>query len=304
VYDERDTYDGRVFKEKTWLYPASTLVDGLGRVRQIVKHNDIEGEFKKLTWNVEYDTAGNITGFIDPKNNKRQYTYDTLGRMLSVTDPNAGHVDYTYDKVGNLIQRVDSLGQTQTWEYGSANRLMRAVMTGDPHGRPDYEYEYSYDLPSPELPTATNLVGKLSQASYPTGTIQFSYDKLDRLTQEVQTLWDGQSPLDAQVRDAFAQSFTYNAAGQVTSEQAPGNLRLGFWYNERNLLKDVTGSFGSAFSPVFEGILYDHRGATVQTDAKNGMRTAAWYDNRARLQAVATVGSQDKIPVNRKYISN
>jgi RHS repeat-associated protein len=291
VYDERDSMET---PEKRWNYPANTIVDGLGRVRQIVKHNDIDGVFKKLVWNVEYDTAGNIIGFIDPKNNKRQYTYDTLGRMLSVTDPNADHVDYTYDAVGNLLARVDSLGQTQTWEYGAANRLMGAVMTGDPHGRPDYTYEYTYDVPSPLLPGATNLLGKLSGASYPTGTIQFSYDKQDRLTDELQTLWDGTSPYTLQKRDAFAQKFTYNAAGQVTSEEAPGDLRLQFLYNERNLLKDVSGQFGNTFSRMFDGILYDHRGAAVQTDARNGIRSVAWYDNRARLQAVAA-GPKDTL---------
>jgi RHS repeat-associated protein len=84
------------------------------------------------------------------------------------------------------------------------------------------------------------------------------------------------------------QSFTYNAAGQVTSEQAPGDLGLEFLYNPRNLLSGLKGGFGSSIAQVFDGILYDHRGAAVQTDSQNGTRTAAWYDSRARLWAVAT----------------
>ena len=58
VFDERDT------KENTNLYPAVTKVDGQGRVREIIKHNDLDGSLNAtaLTWTVDYNTLGSIVG--------------------------------------------------------------------------------------------------------------------------------------------------------------------------------------------------------------------------------------------------
>ncbi|MCP4607077.1 MAG: RHS repeat protein, partial [Proteobacteria bacterium] len=280
VYDERDIVEG------TWLYPAVTKVDGLGRVREILKHNDVGGKFTKLTWNVEYNPMGSITGFTDPQGNTRHYAYDSLQRMLSVDDPNVGDIHYTYDDVGNLIERVDALGQLQEFVYGKANRLMSAHMSNDAHGADDYSYKYHYDELNSFYLDGENLLGKLSYVEWPTGTHHVSYDKLDRLTTEVQTLWDGTSTFGIQNRDTFKQEYEYNAAGQILSQEVPGGLHLAFQHNARSLLSSVSGGLNGDAGAIFDGIRYDHRGSTLRTDARNGTSTCSWFDNRARLTGI------------------
>ena len=107
------------------------------------------------------------------------------------TDPNVWDISYQYDDVGNLLNRADALGQTQTFEYGMANRLVAAYMSNpsDPSG--DYSYFYHYDAPARAAGERAEFGGKLAWVEWPTGTHHVSYDDLGRLEAETQTLWDG-----------------------------------------------------------------------------------------------------------------
>ena len=163
------------------------------------------------------------------------------------------------------------------------------------HGLTGYSYKYHYDTPGTSFPGAKNLRGKLSYVEWPTGTHAVGYDALGRLTKEVETLWNGTSPFTMQKRETFTQSYNYNAGGQLLSQSAPGGLNLNFDYNARSLLSKVSGGFAGDNSSIFSGIKYDHRGATVKTDARNNTSTYAFYDNRSRLAAVIT-GKTDKMP--------
>lgn len=307
VYDERDTFEG------TWSYPAITKVDGLGRVTDIIKYNDVDGRRTQLKWTVGYDTAGNITSFADPmaavaqrqndfdlsERHTRRYDYDSLGRMTHLSDANAGEVWYEYDDLGNLVRRTDSKSQIQTWVYGAANRLIAQHAWSPIDPALSFSASYHYDDVDPSGPFAgmeakdTNLQGQLAWIEWPTGTHHVIYDRMGRMTKEAQTLWNPEadnSTLGKQERDLFEQSYEYNTAGELLSQHAPGGLDLGFSYNRRGLLAKVEGGFFGDRRDIFDDIAYDHRGLVLNSRQGNGTRTSAAYDDRAQLERFKVLG--------------
>jgi RHS repeat-associated protein len=273
VYDERDTSEG------TWLYPATTLTDGLGRVRQIIKHNDVDGAFATLTWDVGYDTVGNITSITDPKSNKRSYQYDTLKHLASLTDPNAGIVGYAYDDVGNQTLRRDALEQEIYTEYGLANRVKSVTARKNAYGQADYTYKYHYDQATETCTNGTNLKGQVVGVESTVDNTCWSYDEFGRVKSELRNLWDATSDFANQTRRDYEQSYEYNAAGEITTEHRPGGFDLGYQYNERGLLISVSDGSTS----YLKGATYDISGSELRHDLGNGTSGCRWFDARQRL---------------------
>jgi RHS repeat-associated protein len=275
--------------------PEITRVDGLGRIREVEKYNDMWGEQQRLRWRIGYNTRGDIVRFADPLWNGqendlrhlRRYTYDSLGRLTQVQDPNAGTTLYSFDDLGRIVHRVDPLGQEQEWIYGRANRLERHVVRADAHGAPDYEHRYHYDAPAASSPLTagtTNLRGKLAWLEFPTGEEHFAFDALGRLAEDAQRLWNPTtSSFEVQERDVHRRGLTYRADGAVTELRAPGGLRLNYDYNERGALVSLGAELGSTQRSVLNAATYDHRGAVLSTRAGNGVRTCSRYNERAEL---------------------
>ncbi|PYX58507.1 MAG: hypothetical protein DMG76_08590, partial [Acidobacteria bacterium] len=112
-----------------------------------------------------YDTENNLTSIKDANNNTTSFTYDAFGRVTKTTFPSGYIETYGYDAVGNLFNKTDRKNQLITYTYDQLNRLTKKAY-------PDTTaVNYTYDNDS-----------RLTQVSDPTGTYQFTFDNMGRLT--------------------------------------------------------------------------------------------------------------------------
>jgi len=120
-----------------------------------------------------------------------------LGRVTQTTFPSSLYETYGYDAVGNLSSKTDRKSQTISYTYDSFDRLTRKQYP-DQSGA-----DYSYDL-----------ANRLTQVVDATGTYQFGYDRMDRLssTSTAYTFLSGRT---------FSNSYTYDAASNRTGYTDP-----------------------------------------------------------------------------------
>lgn len=292
-------------------HPVTTQTDGLGRIVVAHKLNRQGATEQNLAWRVSYDARGSIVGFADPlwsgaandTRHLRRYTYDALGRLKTIRDPNAGRTDYEFDDINRVVKMTDALGQTQSWEYGRAGRLLVHQVSADARGGAGYRHEYHYDAPAPnsplQAPAAAHLRGKLSWLEYPTGEEHYSYDQHGRVAEEVQVLWNpGVSSFENQQRDTFRRTVAYRADGLVEKSVAPGGLELNYEYNERGSVVGVAGRLGQWERTVLAGASYDHRGNAVSTTLGNGLHGCTSFNERSELVATVVTKENDCSPVS------
>jgi RHS repeat-associated protein len=79
------------------------------------------------TWQLEYDSLGQVKKTIDPEGNTRQYAYDRDGNLRKYTDPRGNSTSYEVDAAGNLTKSTDALGQIQTYQYDKVGNLTQVT---------------------------------------------------------------------------------------------------------------------------------------------------------------------------------
>ena len=282
-------------------HPVTTRVDGLGRVIEARKLNVSQGEEQELVWKIGYDTRGLITTFADPLwNGKatdtrhlRHYDYDALGRLKAVHDPNAGQTSYEHDDLDRVVKFTNALGQSQTWNYGAAGRLISHAVGADGHGNAGYEHRFHYDAAAPnsplDAPNTAHLRGRLSWVEFPTGEEHYGYDDQGHLAEEVHRLWNpSSSSFEQQTRDVFRRKFAYRADGLPTRKVAPGGLELNYSYNERGSLSRLDGKLGTSNQTILADARYNHLGTVMSSDFGNGIRTCSSFNQRGEVNAMVT----------------
>ncbi len=198
--------------------------------------------------------------------------------------PESGTINYNYDNNGNLISKIDPRGITTTYAYDGLNRVYQRSYSGE-SGYTTPSVSYFYD-------NVSNAKGKLTKVSSSVSTTEYtSFDILGRVTGHKQTTNDQQFttgyvynlsgalieqtyPTGRVVKNVldnngdlaivqsrknlntgywnYADSFSYSAAGAVTSMQLgngrwestefnsrlqPKKIALGTTQNATNLLK-------------------------------------------------------------------
>jgi RHS repeat-associated protein len=175
------------------------------------------------------------------------WRYDSLGQVLQLDEPDTATLRYDYDRWGELTRmhrQVTAAGgatelQAVHSAYDSLGRLIHREHRINDLVDPATVNDYLYDDPvniAPQV-TPTYVLGRLAQASSPTGTESFSYDAFGALNARVftdarggmyiekhETHADG-SPksLDLYLPDtAYAQehvAYTYDSAGRGLTVQ-------------------------------------------------------------------------------------
>jgi YD repeat-containing protein len=79
------------------------------------------------TWQVEYDSAGQVSRTTDPEGHVRQYVYNRLGYLVQYTDPLSHTTRYEVDAHGNLTRVTDALGQVRSYSFDANNNLTSAT---------------------------------------------------------------------------------------------------------------------------------------------------------------------------------
>jgi RHS repeat-associated protein len=207
-----------------------------------------------------YDTESNLTSITDANNHQTTFNYDAYGRVTKATFPSTLIETYGYDADNNLISKIDRKNQQITYTYDQLNRL-----TGKMY--PDSTtVNYTYDNDS-----------RLTQVSDPTGTYQFTFDNMGRLTSTT-------TNYNFLTARAFTTGYGYDAASNRTSFTDPEGGATTYGYDTLNRLQTLTPP--SAFTTGNFGFSYDALNRRTQMTRPNNIATNYGYDNLSRLLSV------------------
>ena len=305
---DRFAYDaaGRLVAYTNAAGNVHTLVrDALGRVLA-----EIDGEERRL-YAAAYDNCGNVTNLVrgdgraaSPLAAAVSMSYDALNRLVSRT-ADGEREEFSYDATGLLLTASNSVAR-ESFTYDVCGRLSASSTL---IGESNYSVSYLRDSGG----FATNI-------SYGAGiSVSREYDSDGRLVavhdslgHEWTFLWDGEGkPLGGTSPDARAHSFTYDAAGRLSSwsvgtiagraiaRDAAGQRvsdtvtagsmpSPGLWRRAENTF-DRAGRIVSASvvygtnAPVCEVYSHDGCGAVTNVTADGETIFAAEYDPFGRL---------------------
>jgi len=170
-----------------------------------------------------YDGADRTVQITDPRNLVTQYPRNGLGDATSLVSPDTGTATNTYDAAGNLKTSTNSLGILATYTYDALNRLTNIAYSQS--GQTTLNYTWNYDQTGTGY---SNGIGRLTSTSHFWGSGQYTYDPQGRMltdTQRVTSAGGGN-----QVAIAKTVTYTYDAAGHITSILYPSGRKLTITY--------------------------------------------------------------------------
>jgi RHS repeat-associated protein len=207
-----------------------------------------------------YDTENNLTTIKDALGRSTSFTYDIYGRVTKTTFPSTLTETYTYDADNDLLSKTDRKSQTIQYAYDALNRLTQNAYPGGA------TVGYSYDGDS-----------RLTQATDSTGTYQFTFDNMGRLT-------GATTSYSFLTGRNFTNAYSYDAASNRTGFTDPENGLTAYTYDTLNRLKTLAPP--SAFSTSSFGFSYDALSRRTQMTRPNNVTTSYTYDNLSRLLSV------------------
>lgn len=233
-------------------------------------------EPRGFTTQFGYDPLNRVTQITDALNGLTAFGYDPNGNLLSVTDANNQTTTYTYDTMDRLAIRKDALNRQETYGYDLNGNLN--VFTDRKNQVGTFTYDAlnrrtRADYADGRFTTfAYDAVGRLISAmdALAGGRIDFSYDVLDRLIQEI-------SP-------QAAVAYAYDALGRRTTMTVSGLAPVTYQYDAASRLVQVTwGSFVVTIG-------YDAAGRRTSLTYSNGTSTSYTYDAASRLTSIMHTG--------------
>lgn len=270
-----------------------------------------------------YNALDQVESLTNQRGNETTLSYDVMNRLWKVTPPAAGasgtlYTEYAYDPRGNLASRVDPNGHETTWtsdldglvtqkttpvgswNYGYfANGTLKTLespagsstpTSGD--GTTTYDYDrmsrlssVDYSDSTPDVSRSYDLAGRPAMMSDGFGTVTYTYDDADHLTEAARS--GGGAGLNGSFQ------YQYDEAGNISDRTYPDSNEASAAYDEDGRLTSVTsGSATTAFG-------YDEANnlTTVTLPSGNGHVATRGYDDAGRLTSVenakgATVLSQ------------
>ena len=197
-------------------YSTTSTYDALGRRKDTT-------DAKSGVTQFGYDGQDRTVKVTDPRSLITQYPRNGLGDVNQLISPDTGTAGLTYDAAGNLKTRTDSRGVLGTYGYDALNRLTSVAYTQS--GQTTQTFGWTYDQ------TGTGFsygIGRLTSTSFPTGSSQYAYDALGRVTTDTQRVNAATGANASQISKAVG--YTYDGAGHVTSITYPSGRVLTIAY--------------------------------------------------------------------------
>jgi YD repeat-containing protein len=151
-------------------YATTTNYDRLNRLKNIT-------DAKSGSTDLDYNGREDLIQVTDPRRLVTSIPRNGLGDATGLISPDTGAASHTYDAAGNLLTRRDSRGVLASYSYDALNRPASLVYSSTGQ-RTTVNYAWAYDQVGSGF---SNGVGRLTSASYPTGSARHAYDAQGRL---------------------------------------------------------------------------------------------------------------------------
>jgi RHS repeat-associated protein len=233
-----------------------------------------------------YDALGRVTqtatnidgGTNDGRVRVDRYSYDVLNHLVKVVQ-DAGHpatsrtVRTWYDSSDNKIEVIDSNSVQTNYEYDGVNQLL-VVKVRSAQGPSDPEFTVTARY-------VRDIWGEVTQSVTPTGTINYAYDRLGRLSKQTfvdnsAKMPDGTAPTDGTHYTQFGYAPNGNRIAvrdmirpKITTDIGLPDKPTSMWYSD--FRSDLTQS------------VYDPMGNVVATYDPGNRSTVYKYDYLGRV---------------------
>jgi len=235
--------------------PTTSLYDG---DNMLVEVDRPDGTSVKTT----YWPDETVHQQIDGANHGTSYDYDAAGHLASVTDPLGRTTSYHSDGAGNLLTVTDPQQQVTTYVYDAANQRT-AILYSDGVTPNVTGIQYDGD-------------GQRLQMTDGTGTSQWTYDSLHRLTS-----YQNGAGATVTYGYTYGSPLTYDLKNQVRSLTYPDGHVATRGYDDAGRWTSVTDWLGhtTTFTPDEDSNI------TAEAYA-NGVNAAMSYDETDWLRSI------------------
>jgi RHS repeat-associated protein len=243
--------------------------DGLGRLTKVVEDTSTSQYSTTYT----YDILNRLT-MVTEGSEIRSFSYDSLGNLISAKNPESGTVTYSYDVAGNPLTRTDNRQITAT--YSNYDKLNRPGTVSYSDQTP--AVNFSYDATG-----VTNSKGHVTSVSS-AGVSTTGYGPFNAMGQVL-------ASTQTTAGHAYPFSYSYNLAGQLTSETFPSGRVVTTGYDGASRPNSATGTRSGTSTNYVSNMNYWPHGAPNYFTYDNKLWRVAAYN--ARLQPIRTYDALD-----------
>ena len=204
-----------------------------------------------------YDPENQLTAITDANSSTTNLSYDSLGRLTQLLFPSGLMEAYGYDTVGNLTSKTDRKNQIIKYSYDGLDRLIQKTYPDNT----SISYTYNND-------------NRLTQVTDTTGTYQFAFDNLGRLTSTTTqySFLPGRS---------LTMGYAYDLASNRIGFTDPEGASTTYTYDSLKRLTALSSSTAGQFT-----FGYDALSRTTQMTRPNNVTTKYSYDNLSQILGV------------------
>ena len=197
-----------------------------------------------------YNARGDLLSRTDATGGAATWTYDPVGQVNTVTDPLGAETTFGYDSRGNRTTRTDALAGVTTWAYNKSDQLRTVT---DPLGR---DTTYTYDALG-RLATRVDAAGRSESYGYDVELSQLTsiaYPGQPSGPGAVPTTtitYDNNGQRTKLVDAAGTTSWTYDAAGNLTAEDNPGDKDMAWAWDLAGRRTNITYPGGTLYRNTY-----------------------------------------------------
>ncbi|MCW5955995.1 MAG: RHS repeat protein [Pyrinomonadaceae bacterium] len=277
------------------------VIDSLGRIVR-VDEPDASGNLGAVDASLpaqqtfyEYDGNDNLSKVIQSDGTvtqERKFKYDSLSRLTherqveanptlddagikGTPDPNKWTKVLKYNLDGLLSEGIDARGVKTSISYDGLNRIQSVTYTGETgYQTPNVTYTYDQARSGYFNAGALTRVETAAVGDTPATATEFDYDLMGRARKHRQWIAGQQYDLE----------YTYNLAGQLTSEKYPSGRIMTMGYDANGRMSSIS----DANRTYLSGLQYQQIGGAVSAlTLGNGIQQAFEYNDRLQMKKIA-----------------